>query len=118
MKADNIQLLSYGMRLPWCFTVGSSNFTCELLWKQTNPVALTTAVTEVDGNLVFPEPDYEFELNAFCQWRNTAWTGDRCSLVVKTIAGNVSMVGVPTIFDTDTLYLYVFVKVRHTIQLS
>ncbi len=120
--ADNLLLLSLGIRLPYCFGYATLPMLATLLWEKSDGSgALTIA------QFVFPLANQEFSLAGsqsdglfiphYSLSKPAAGIKARLKLIVAR--GNVSMVNVPSVFpDLTQLGVGVFLKVQHQLPMS
>lgn len=116
---DNFNILTMGIRLPHCFTIGTGIPLIGLQWNQgpgqKSPMVPITG--GVASAIWVPEPDIEIPLDIFIPYDPIDPTA-QTTVNLMSIDLNVSMIGVPAALDTIVFEVQVFLKILHNIPLQ
>lgn len=124
---DNLSILSYGLRIPYCFHLASGNPFLKLSWEnaigtimlpmaEISPLSPPTTITQ----LFLPLADREINLNIFVRQPFTGGSaGVSSGHIICGIGGAlIDMAGVPAAFNGQTIMVYPFMKVQHTLPMT
>ena len=123
---DIIRLLSFGVILPYQFTLGAMEAFLELKWWNTSGlVTVPVAGFGSNGFISLPFENSEFSVDMLLEWPNLlAGTGGGASISARVIPVHgssfpvdVSMVGVPSSLNGLVLPVLPFFKVLHNLSM-
>lgn len=117
-KADNLQALSMGWSLPYCFSPAEKHAKIELEWDGPGG---TYPIRELDGqtgSFQLPLPDEEIVVGVYIPYPLSDGDADTTKQIqLISFDADVSMVNVPDSFDGDTLRCKFWVKALHNLPL-
>ena len=114
---DHILLLSYGVKLPYCFNYAKHIPYFQFAWFQNPTIDLLNELSPPTGKLHCPLPNHEHETNVLIPYMPPDPLSETS---IGVIGGSMSfsMVGVPDDLDGVTLQVYPFIKIKHNIELQ
>jgi hypothetical protein len=120
---DTLRILSYGVSFPYQFSAALNNLNLQFLWF--DPLAhVAFPVSELGAAsfLAVPFENCEFAIDVLLSWPIGVDPVHRLCLVANIYGGNVqpatvSMVGVPSSLNGQTLAVIPFVKVMHNLAM-
>lgn len=117
--ADHIKLLAIMLRLPYCFSVSTGAPRFVFSWEEDSGPSEQT-VSEIGGGgwVHIPLANVEFPLGDIkAQWDGAAPVldpGNKARIMLKGYDVNISMVGVPPLFDQTDQEIQVALRLLHT----
>ena len=116
---DNVLIESIVFQLPFQFGQGdiTSVMTAELQWNDPT-VPATGDILEFGegGKLFVPDVAVEYNVNAFVVF--PAGAVNKFRIQLKNISGRISMVNCPDLLNGNTYDAAVYLKVRHTLNMT
>lgn len=118
---DNFELVSVGFRLPYCFTLGDNNaMQTGVNFSMIDPTLANTHLFPELGfggasMLEVPLADVEIPYNLRLAYPASAADFATAQFEWTFTNTYVSMINAPAALDTETIFVYPFIKVRHTL---
>ena len=119
---ENILIQNVHIALPYCFSRGTAHGELVLQWKNAaNTVTIPFQSMSQNGGICLREFDNPIGLNIYEPFPDASLFPGGASEPMKItpiLSGNVNMSNNPPVdFDTETLYVQIYLQILHTNQL-
>lgn len=117
-NGDNINVLSFGIRLPFCFHFGDGTPSLLLNWMDPITHGQIVFQNPLNGLLFFPLADTDIELGFFERHPGVFNGNIALQINYQLLGVNIDMTGVPNSFNGQSISVYPWLKLLHTISLT